>query len=690
MARAAKRSHVLAVLAVVAVLVVPSRPALAHWPARADHALVLSPEGASAELLDGCADGSGGCYVLWRTTAAGASAVVQHLNARGDALLPAGGLPLASSLGSGLKVVADGAGGAIVLTLGYSSADGSSLVQATRIDARGGLQWTTPLGRAPGGSTVAFAHLVAEVSGTEFSAAWRVTAAGSVRLLMQRLDGSGHALWGDSAITVTTGSSIGEVGPLIPDARGGDWVVEAGANDPQGSGHFLHVQHVGADGALAWPDPGSAGFGATSAFLLGMAEDGAGGVYVGWNQPSANPPARLQRIRADGSLGFAAAGLPPPEPAFESPMYPVMAPAPGARAFLAWFGYPGGPPYVTGVQEVDSMGSWGWPAPYVMASPAKQSRDACAIFANTDGGATLFVGSTSNDLISAQRFSATGQRLWGDAAPVIMSVPNGLTHYDWQGGVWRYVPNGDGGATFMLADLRGGYPATFQVRVQHLDAHGRLGDTVPAILGLEDVPADLGGWLRVRWRASSLQGDSAMATTHYEVLRRQASTQGVWTESVVADLPATSDTEYVAVVPTLGDSLSPVSRPTILCVRALDATGRTWDSLPDSAFSSANSPPLAVESLPGVFVLDVPAPSPTSGRTRIGYRLPTGAQVELTIYDLSGRAVRQLVRGERSAGPHTETLELARSGELSLTPGLYFIRLAALDRVLARRLLVVR
>jgi len=70
-----------------------------------------------------------------------------------------------------------------------------------------------------------------------------------------------------------------------------------------------------------------------------------------------------------------------------------------------------------------------------------------------------------------------------------------------------------------------------------------------------------------------------------------------------------------------------------------------------------------------------PAPNPFTGRTRFAYAVGiAGADVDLAVFDLAGRRIRQLARGERPSGRHeVEWDGRDESGQL-VQGGLYFIR----------------
>jgi len=80
-------------------------------------------------------------------------------------------------------------------------------------------------------------------------------------------------------------------------------------------------------------------------------------------------------------------------------------------------------------------------------------------------------------------------------------------------------------------------------------------------------------------------------------------------------------------------------------------------------------------SLPAPFALLSNAPNPFSDETRIRYRLVWPQTIELSVYDLLGRRVVTLDKGDRQAGLH----EVRLSGA-GLAPGVYLCRLTSSGR----------
>lgn len=76
----------------------------------------------------------------------------------------------------------------------------------------------------------------------------------------------------------------------------------------------------------------------------------------------------------------------------------------------------------------------------------------------------------------------------------------------------------------------------------------------------------------------------------------------------------------------------------------------------------------------GEYVLGQNYPNPFQNETTIQYSIPQAGKVNVTLFDISGRAVRVLVNGSKEAGTHAISLNTG-----TLTKGIYYYRLQAGD-----------
>jgi len=96
---------------------------------------------------------------------------------------------------------------------------------------------------------------------------------------------------------------------------------------------------------------------------------------------------------------------------------------------------------------------------------------------------------------------------------------------------------------------------------------------------------------------------------------------------------------------------------------------------------------------PGVSALSLstPHPNPFGARTSIAFALSAEARVTLRVHDIGGRLVRTLAASKRmAAGPHEQVWDGRDDAGAGVPAGVYLVRLQAGDRVLSRRVALVR
>lgn len=138
-----------------------------------------------------------------------------------------------------------------------------------------------------------------------------------------------------------------------------------------------------------------------------------------------------------------------------------------------------------------------------------------------------------------------------------------------------------------------------------------------------------------------------------------------------------------------------------LYFRALSETGDTLDvnSINGSVIHEPGQikrvdlavvPPTSVEEnyypiLPNSFLLSQNYPNPFNSATTIKYDLPRKSDVELSIYDINGRKVKNLVSGVRGAGEYSVNFSLDDAAS-----GIYFARIKAGNETSSRKIILVK
>jgi len=96
------------------------------------------------------------------------------------------------------------------------------------------------------------------------------------------------------------------------------------------------------------------------------------------------------------------------------------------------------------------------------------------------------------------------------------------------------------------------------------------------------------------------------------------------------------------------------------------------------------------EVLPKEFKLCQNYPNPFNPETTIKFHLPRSSKVTLTIYDVQGHLVRQLVRGTRAPGYHSVQWNGQNEAGMMVTTGVYFYRIQADNYCEIKRCLLLK
>lgn len=90
-------------------------------------------------------------------------------------------------------------------------------------------------------------------------------------------------------------------------------------------------------------------------------------------------------------------------------------------------------------------------------------------------------------------------------------------------------------------------------------------------------------------------------------------------------------------------------------------------------------------------LLAAPSPNPIRDATTLRFDLPRAGEASLEIYDVSGRRVAELLRGERvAAGAHSVRWDARDGRGRSVAPGVYFAKLTAAGETVSRKVTVLR
>ena len=331
---------------------------------------VMVPSAGQAWVADGVAlspdasnykpfiisDGASGSIIAWYG-GTGSDIFARRLRADGSSAAgwPASG-PLVVCGATGLQeqpvLVTDLAGGALIFW--QDARNGSNYdIYAQHVDAAGRIPSTTSSNWIPDGIPIstAAANQFVPVAVSDGAGGAIVVwqdgrrGTGNYDIYAQRVDGDGNLLWAPAGVPVC-GATNNQINPaIVADGAGGAYV--AWQDYRKGTEFDIYVQHLTATGTT-FPDPRwiSNGVGvctaANSQFYPVLAGDGAGGVYVAWQdfRTGSDNHIYAQRLSALGAVAtnWPSNGSPVCQAQY-SQYYPVVSGDGGTGVFVAWQDY---------------------------------------------------------------------------------------------------------------------------------------------------------------------------------------------------------------------------------------------------------------------------------------------------------------------------------------------------------------
>ena len=89
--------------------------------------------------------------------------------------------------------------------------------------------------------------------------------------------------------------------------------------------------------------------------------------------------------------------------------------------------------------------------------------------------------------------------------------------------------------------------------------------------------------------------------------------------------------------------------------------------------------------IPEAFYLGKPYPNPFNPVTTITYDIPMDCSIELSVYDLRGRLVKQLITGYVAAGYYEIQWNAGTASS-----GVYFLRLVSSEKAITRKIILMK
>jgi hypothetical protein len=315
-------------------------------------------------------------------------------------------------------IISDDIGGAIIAWCddrNYSNAFED--LYAQRVDSSGVVKWAT--NGVPVCTTIWMQQnpvITSDGAGGAIIAWHDIN--GEWRIFAQRIDSSGGNRWGLNGVAICTWYP--DVPKIVSDSKGGaiiTWV------DYRNSGMYdIYAQRVDSSGVVRWAVNGvPVCTGNVNQLDPVITSDGVGGAIIAWWDDRAgnyNFDIYAQRIDSSGTLKWSVNGVPICT-SDSGQRYPVITSDGANGAIIAWRDFRNGN-YDIYAQWVDSAGTVRWTTNGVAICTAANSQDGCVITSDGVGGAIIawHDARDGNDDIYAQRVDSSGVVKW-----VVNGVP---------------------------------------------------------------------------------------------------------------------------------------------------------------------------------------------------------------------------------------------------------------------------
>jgi hypothetical protein len=367
-------------------------------------------------------DGAGGAIVAW---AYGDGSFVQRLDSAGNNIWDGGKVLVWAKPTGGwhslIGMTTDGSGGAILLM-----EDSSDIVYAQRVSADGSLLW------GEGGSYIGQIQLayqgmpmVADGAGGAVLL-WKDSSVRWIELYAQRISQDGKRLWGTGGVLVSTLDSEKDRPQLINDGTRGFIIAWADTTNETFE-HGIYAQKLDAEGQPIWGDTGVP---ICEKYDIPrdpqITADGSGGCVIAWRYVHLTDVGGIfaQRLSPDGERLWQEGGVPLwdiPQGLPDSDIGDIYITGDGSGdSIVIWKGSGD----ATGVfaQKLDAYGHclWSESGLEVYQNPSFRTVGYSSVISDGSGG--FIIGSrvsrgsdmSRTDSVYTQRIDSAGNRLWGE------------------------------------------------------------------------------------------------------------------------------------------------------------------------------------------------------------------------------------------------------------------------------------
>jgi len=486
---------------------------------------------------------------------------------------------------------------------------------------------------------------------------WEDYRSGNADIYAQHLDASGNPLWGANG-TLVVSQAFGQASPVL--AKDGSGGIIVAWQDSRSGAYDIYAQALNAAGATRWAAGGIPLCNATGNQVLQVAtEDASGGAIIAWRDlRGVDSDVYAQRVDNAGTALWTANGVAVCDTIGTQSDVRILSDQQGG-AFMLWRDRRGGATSDLYAQRVNPSGTMLWAKNGVAVVAAVLDQLIPVMVSDGRYGFIAAWHDFRNGLnydIYAQRLRQNGVPAWTlNGVALCVAAANQQNP--------AIASDGVAGAIVAWVDPRTSVRA--DVYAQRVDSLGAVKWTANGVAAcaadssqfVQTIVADKSGGAIIGW------DDDRAGFREVFAQRLNASGALLWDP--------------------LGLKIGTGSGQRNLRSADVDGQGGcifAWEDFrsgPNSDIYAyrVTSIGTAVEAAatPAAPVRLYPArPNPFNPRTVLSFRIDQAGPVRLALYDVQGRLVRELVRGDRPAGTHDVAWDGADSRGIPCASGVYF------------------
>ncbi|KAA3610699.1 MAG: T9SS C-terminal target domain-containing protein [Calditrichaeota bacterium] len=493
---------------------------------------------------------------------------------------------------------------------------------------------------------------------------WADTRKGTQTLYAQRVDDAGNLLWDSMGVEISVDSLQSFSPAVLSDGEGGVFIVW---EKNIGSGN-LYGQRMNAFGEKLWADTGVVICSATRRQSSPkIISDADGGIIITWTDNrgafGTYDDIYVQRVDQNGIAIWPKNGIMLHSNKGEE-RYPEIIPDGNGGAIFCWWTL--GQSIFT--QKIDVNGNLKWGGGK-RTSLLPTNYPTKTMVSDNAGGAILFWSSGQD--ISAQRVDSSGSLVWGDTAEIVLDFIDGAQD------IPNALADGEGGAYVVWRDARPGANNAF-IYLQHFNANGDQLWT-PGGVSISNFNTYIPTPLITKAPDNSV----------YIAWEDTRSSQYLWTQRINPD--SSHHYQYGGVQTAKGvanwsdHKIFTTEEGSMIAVFSDGNDIRAKKIHPDGSLGTVTT--IADNSLIKLsgFNLYQNYPNPFNPKTVIRYYLTRASNVELTVYDLSGKEIKTIVNTKQASGDY----KIVFNAE-NFSSGVYFYTLKTDNQTLSRKMILLK